>query len=167
MIDIHAHLCFSDFEKDIDDVVKMARKELAGVIVSSARYDEGLRVLELCRKNRGFLFPTIGFHPTEGDNYRDVMRLIKENRKDIAGVGEVGMDYHWENDPEKRKGQEDIFRQFIGLAKDLGKPLVIHSWDAEKECFELVRDSGVPCIFHCFSGGRNLAKEIVEEPAPL
>ena len=80
------------------------------------------------------------------------------------GVGEVGLDYHWESDPGKRKEQEVIFRKFIGLAKELKKPLVIHSWDAERECFDMVKDSGLACIFHCFSGSRELAQEILQVP---
>ena len=164
MIDIHAHLCFPNFEKDVDEIVERCRQEIDGVIVSSARYDESLKVLELCKRNRGFLFPTLGYHPTEGTNPDGVMELIRENREIVMGVGEVGLDYHWESDPGKRGEQEAIFRKFIGLARELKKPLVIHSWDAERECFELVKDSGLVCIFHCFSGSRELAQEILQVP---
>jgi TatD DNase family protein len=164
MIDVHAHLCFPDFEKDIDEIVERARKEIAGVIVSSARYEEALKALELCRRNRGFLFPSLGHHPTEGDDCRGVMDLIRKKRNEIVAVGEVGLDYHWEKDDAKRKEQEVIFSEFIGLAGELGKPLVIHSWDAEKRCLELVADSGLTCIFHCFSGKRELAQDIVDVP---
>jgi TatD DNase family protein len=164
MIDVHAHLCFPDFGKDLDGVIEKARKELAGVIVSSARYDESLEALEVCRRNPGFLFPTLGYHPTEGTDPEGVMRLIRENQDQVVGVGEVGLDYHWEKSPKKRVEQEVIFRRFIKLAQKLGKPLVIHSWDAERECFGLVRDSGLTCVFHCFSGGRDLAREILQVP---
>jgi TatD DNase family protein len=161
MIDVHAHLCFPNFEKDLDEVVERCREEIDGVVVSSARYEEGKKALELCRRNKGFLFPTLGYHPTEGTDPDGVMRLIRENGELVVGVGEVGLDYHWESDPGKRKEQEVIFRRFIKLAQELGNPLVIHSWDAERECFELVRDSGLACVFHCFSGSRELAREIL------
>ncbi len=164
MIDIHAHLCFPNFEQDVDEIVERCREEIDGVIVSSARYEEGLKALELCRRNREFLFPTLGYHPTEGTDHEGVMRLIMENQELVVGVGEVGLDYHWESDPGKRKEQEFLFRKFIGLAKELKKPLVIHSWDAERECFDMVKDSGLACIFHCFSGSRELAQEILQVP---
>jgi TatD DNase family protein len=164
MIDIHAHLCFPDFGRDVDEVVRKARQEIDGVVVSSARYDEGVKVLELCRRNRGFLFPTLGYHPTEGTDPNEVMSLIRENSRDVVGVGEAGLDYHWEKDPNKRKDQERIFRMFISLAQELKKPLVIHSWDAENECFELVKESGLTCVFHCFSGKKDLAQEILNVP---
>lgn len=164
MIDIHAHLCFPDFDRDIGMVVERSRKELAGVIVSSARHGEGVKALELCRKNRGFLFPTLGHHPTEGDEWDRVIELIRENKEEIVGVGEVGLDYHWEKDPGKKADQRRVFQEFIGLAQEISKPLVIHSWDAERDCFEMVRDSGLTAVFHCFSGKRDLAQEIVSVP---
>ncbi len=161
MIDVHAHLCFPDFDRDREEVVKKCREELAGVVVSSARYDEGVKVLETCLRNPGFLFPTIGYHPVEGTNPEGVIRLIRENKDRISGIGECGMDYHWEKDPVKRKKQAENFSRFIELAKELKKPLVIHSWDAERECYEMLRDSGLKCVFHCFSGKKSLAEEII------
>lgn len=164
MIDIHAHLCFGDYDRDMDQVIAKCKEELAGVIVSSARYDEGLKVLSLASKHPGFLFPTLGFHPTEGGKDPEkIIELIKSNSEKIVGVGEVGMDYHWEKDKEKQKIQNERFSKFIELAEKLSKPLVIHSWDAENECFEIVKDSNVKVIFHCFSGGRDLAKEIISK----
>ncbi len=143
-------------------MIAKCREELAGVIVSSARYDESVKVIETCDKHPGFLFPTLGFHPTEGTDYEGVMELIKENESKIVGVGEVGLDYHWEKNPSKREAQKEIFQKFIDLAKSFRKPLVIHSWDAERECYEMVRESGLVCVFHCFSGSRELAEEIVK-----
>jgi TatD DNase family protein len=157
MIDIHAHLCFPEFEKDIDEVIEHCKKELTAVIASSARYKEGLGVLELSKKYPGFIYPSLGYHPTEGTNHQGVIELIKKNSDKIVSVGEVGLDYHWEKNQEKREAQKEIFREFIELAKELKKPLVIHSWDAEQHCFEMVRESGLECVFHCFSGSAGLA----------
>ncbi len=164
MIDVHAHLCYKDFDRDVDEIVKRCREELEAVVVSAARHDEGLKVLELCRRNPGFLFPTLGYHPTEGTGFREVMKLIRENSDSVVAVGEVGLDYHWEKNPKKRRAQQEVFREFISLAQELKKPLVIHSWDAERECFQLVRESGLACVFHCYSGSRELAEEIIQVP---
>ncbi len=161
MIDIHAHLCFPEYDRDREEVIDKCKKELAGVIVSSARYREGLQVLDIVDKYKGFLFATLGYHPTEGTEFERTIKLIKANSERIVGVGEVGMDYHWEKDTEKRREQKEKFAKFIELARKLSKPLVIHSWDAERECFEMVKDSPTNIIFHCFSGNRELAKEIV------
>ena len=164
MIDVHAHLCYPDFGLGIEEILEKSRQELAGVVVASARHSEGVQALELCRQEKGFLFPSLGYHPTEGDDPGKVMELIREHRNEVVAVGEVGLDYHWEKNPGKRKKQAGVFKEFINLAKELDKPLVIHSWDAERECFEIVRDSGLTVIFHCFSGKRDLAEEIVQVP---
>ncbi len=163
MIDIHAHLCFPQFEKDVEKVIQKCREEISGVVVSSARYLEGLKVIELIKKHEDFLFPTLGYHPTEGTELEKTIESIKMNTHELVGIGEVGLDYHWEKNPEKREKQKQIFQRFIELASELDKPLVIHSWDAERECFEMVKDSGLICIFHCFSGSVELAEEIISE----
>jgi TatD DNase family protein len=161
MIDVHAHMCWESYEKDLDNIIARCKKELAGVIASSARYDEGVKVLSLAEKHPNFIFPSIGFHPVEGGKDPErIMELIKENEDRIVGVGEVGLDYHWEKDQEKREIQKETFSKFIDLAVKIKKPLVIHSWDAERDAFEMVRDSEARCVFHCFSGKRDLAKEI-------
>ena len=168
MIDIHAHLAFPDFDKDRENIIAQAKKEgMSAVIVSSARYEEGLEALKLAEKHPGFIFVTLGHHPTEGDhkgkNYNDVIQLIRENADKIVGVGEVGLDYHWEKDAAKREKQKKIFKKFIALAKELKKPLVIHSWDAERDCYEMVKDSDLICVFHCYSGPKDLAEEIIKQ----
>ena len=164
MIDIHAHMCWESYEKDIDNIIARCQQEIAGVIASSARYEEGLKVLSLAEKHPGFIFPSLGFHPVEGGNDPErIMNLIRENRDKIVSVGEVGLDYHWEKDRKKQEKQRETFSKFIELAEKLGKPLVIHSWDAERECFEMVKDSDTKCVFHCFGGKRDLAKEIISK----
>lgn len=163
MIDIHAHLTFPDFDNDREDVIEKCRKEISAVIVSSARYDEGLKALDMANKNPGFIFITLGYHPTEsGENYQAVLNLIRENRDKIVGVGEAGLDYHWEKEISKRNDQRTVFQKFIDIAKEVNKPLVIHSWDAEWDCFDMVKDSDLKCVFHCFSGPLDLAKQILD-----
>jgi TatD DNase family protein len=162
MIDVHAHLCFPDFDSNREEVVRRCRKEIDGVVVASARYDEGVKTLELAGRHKGFLFPTLGYHPTEGTDYKGVIQLIKNN-PEIVGIGEVGLDYHWEKKLEKRNEQKRIFEEFIALAKKLKKPLVLHCWDAEWDTFDMLRGSGLKCLFHCFSGPTELAKQILDD----
>jgi TatD DNase family protein len=162
MIDIHSHLCYPGAYSNVDEIVESARREMSGVIVSSARYDEGLKVLELVDKNPGFVFGTLGYHPTEGTNREGVLGLIESNRDRICGIGECGLDYHWEKDPGKREEQKAVFQEFIGIARKIKLPLVIHSWDAEEDCFWMVRESGLKCVFHCYSGPVELVRQILD-----
>jgi TatD DNase family protein len=90
------------------------------------------------------------------------LKLIEQNHGRIVGIVEVGLDYHWESDLRKRDQQKVIFRKFIAAAEKYKLPLVIHSWDAEPDCYTMVRDSKVKCVFHCFSGDPELAKQIAD-----
>lgn len=161
MIDIHAHMCFGNFDKDIDSVMARCHDELSAILIGTARYDEGVKALALAAKHPNFAFVTLGCHPTEGGDSDKMIHLIRENADRIVGVGEVGLDHHWEKDEIKRMKQKEIFARFIALARELKKPLVIHSWDAESECFDMVKGAGVDAVFHCFSGSRELAQQIV------
>ncbi len=164
MIDVHAHLCFGEYDRDMESVVARCREELSAVVIGTARYDEGTRALALAARHPGFLFTTLGYHPVEGGGgWEKVIGLIKENADKISGIGEVGLDYHWEKDSKKHEIQKEIFSEFIRLAARLNKPVVIHSWDAEEECFDMVKDAGVAAVFHCFSGSRELARRIASE----
>jgi TatD DNase family protein len=163
MIDVHAHLCFGDFDIDRDQIIARSRQELAAVVIGTARFDEGVKALDLAKKHPGFLFPTIGYHPVEGGNDPgQIIRMIESNRERIVGVGEVGLDHHWEKDAKKQHEQKEIFLKFIDVAERIKKPLVIHSWDAESQCFEMTKGTNAGVIFHCFSGDRELAKEIAK-----
>jgi len=163
MIDVHAHLCFPDFDRDRDAVVRECERSMTAVMVSSARFDEGLCALKLAEAHSR-LHVTLGYHPTEGgSDPGSIMGLIRANSGRIAAIGEVGLDYHWEKDPAKREAQKAVFSGFIRLAQELKKPIVIHSWDAERECFEMAKDSGLTAVFHCFSGSVELAEEIVAQ----
>lgn len=162
MFDSHAHLCFPEFSKDINQVIADCKKVLRGVMVSSCRFDEGKQVLALVKKHPDFLYASIGYHPTEGSGLEEIISLIKNNADSIHAVGEVGLDYHWEKDSAKREAQKKAFGKFISLASQLKKPLVIHSWDAEQDAFDIVKGSGVPATFHCYTGKKDLALEITE-----
>ncbi len=162
MIDIHAHLCFPPFDNDRERVVAECEREMRAVIVGSARYEEGLCALKLGERHRK-MFVTLGYHPVEGGGNPGKLReLIRKNSDRIVGVGEVGLDYHWEKDESKRRRQREVFSEFIDLATELKKPLVIHSWDAEQECFDMVRDFEHGVVFHCFSGSGELSAEIIK-----
>ncbi len=156
-------MCYPTYDKDREWVIEECRKRIRAVIASSARYDESLRVLELCKKHDGFLYATIGCHPTEIQDAEKVLDLIQKNKDKIVGIGEAGLDYHWVKEPEKRLEQKAVFEKFISLAEELNLPLVIHSWDAEEDCLEMIKKNDVSAVFHCYSGSRELEREIIKK----
>lgn len=161
MIDVHAHLCFPDFNSNREEIICKCKKELKGVIVSSATYREALDVIEIVKKHKNFLFSSIGCHPMKLQDAEKIKELIRKTNN-IVAIGEVGLDYHWEKDFKKRNNQKKYFEKFIELSEKLKKPLVLHAWDAEEQAFEMVRNCNEDVVFHCFSGTIELLKKIVK-----
>ena len=102
----------------------------------------------------------VGLHPHEASEFAAQWELIEPLAVSDAcvGIGEAGFDFYYEHSP--RDVQETAFRWQIGLAKRIGKPLVIHSRDAWDDTFRVLDDEGVPerTIFHCFTGGPDEAR---------
>jgi TatD DNase family protein len=153
LVDVHAHLDFPVFDADLDGVLR--RAEAAGVLtITSALGLEGINKTLRLLERYVSLKATFGLAPTEFSQkaVEETIRLIRENRQSIVGIGEVGLDYYWVKDQEKRELEKANFRSFIGLAKELRLPLVIHSRDAEADVLKILEENDVRALLHCFSG---------------
>ncbi len=155
-VDAHCHLEDKGFNKNRDEVVNRARDIC--VITSGATLGGIKRALSLKKKYNIYL--TLGYHPSKVKSddkiVNNVYNLIKDNYKNILAIGEIGMDIKRDN-PER---QEEIFKKFLYLAKELDKPIVVHARGYEEKIFNLV---DIPTMFHCYSGSLDLAKKITKE----
>jgi TatD DNase family protein len=90
----------------------------------------------------------------------EIERLAAQPR--VVAVGETGLDYYWDFSPPE--AQQRVFRWHIGLAKRLGKPLMIHDREAHADILRILREEGAPpvVVFHCFSGDAEMARECVD-----
>ena len=89
---------------------------------------------------------------------------VREHRDVVVAVGESGLDY-FRTGERGRRVQREAFRAHIALAKDLDLPLQIHDRDAHEDCVEVLLADGAPrrTVFHCFSGGVDLARTCAEQ----
>ena len=128
LFDTHTHLNVRHFKEDEADVIQRAKE--AGVSqMAVVGFDEETikRALELSQAYDG-IYPVIGWHPTEAGSYTDQVEetLINQIQKNkIAMMGEMGLDYHWMEDPKEI--QEEAFRRQIRVAKELKIPITIHN----------------------------------------
>jgi TatD DNase family protein len=101
------------------------------------------------------VYAAVGLHPHDASKLAVEWSLLEPLAVSDAclAIGECGFDLFYEHSP--RDEQETAFRFQIRLAKDTGKPLVIHSRDAWDDTFRVLDDEGAPdrTIFHCFTGG--------------
>ncbi|ENN95958.1 hypothetical protein J422_04930 [Methanocaldococcus villosus KIN24-T80] len=156
-VDAHCHIEDKAFNKNRDEVVKRAKENNVIIITSGASFGGCVRALNCKRLYDIYL--TLGYHPSrvnaDDKIINKVYNLIKENEKEILAVGEIGMDVKIEN----IKRQEEIFKKFLELSKEINKPIVAHARGFEERIFKL---SDQPIMFHCYSGSLELAKEIGE-----
>jgi TatD DNase family protein len=163
LIDSHCHLDFPDFAGDLDQVVERARAAgVESMITIGTQVAKAARVAEIAERYDDVFF-TVGTHPheaaSEGAADFSAMRQIAAHPK-CVGIGEAGLDYHYgyaARDVAKR-----VFRGQIGLARELGLPLVIHARDADDDIAEILTDEmgqgRFSALLHCFTSSRELAE---------
>lgn len=154
-IDVHCHIDRYS-EDEIKAIIERAREARVGIIVNNGNTIKTNReVIELAKK-----YPEIkialGIHPIECGGLSDEeideeIKFIKSNKDKIIAIGEVGMDLkESEVEPER---QAEIFKKFIKLARDIDKPIVVHSRKAELKCIEILEEmKAKKVLMHCFSG---------------
>lgn len=166
MIDVHCHLEQKDYDKDREEVVEACRRELRALITSCTRPNDFDLTMSLVEKYKNFVFCTCSLHPIYIKNFsaeeknRYISR-IKENTERILAIGEAGLDYHWIKEGEWQEKQKQLFREMIRLAKELEKPLVIHSRESDEDCIEILEEEGAKRVdWHMF-GNRALLERVL------
>lgn len=171
MTDSHCHLADAAFAGDLDEVV--GRAEAAGVthalvILAAGDASERAQADRLAARWGGARF-AMGVHPHQahecGRPGEAEARLTAGLAADplIRAVGEIGLDYHYDFSP--RDVQQEVFAEQIGVARELGLPVVIHTRDAEDDTLRILRRAGggeVTGVFHCFTGDAALAARVLD-----
>jgi len=166
LVDTHVHLDDTRYDPDREAVI--VRAQAAGVerLVTIATTLEDSRWVAGFIAAQPRVFGTVGHHPEMAAQYEraklgDYKALAKA--KGIVAIGEVGLDFHR---PEFRLDQQEpLFRDMIGLARDLGLPLVIHNRQADRDTIRVLADAWDPAlggVFHCFAGDQYCAKAALD-----
>ena len=159
LVDSHAHLDADDLAGDLAGVRERARaagvERVVCIGLWRAPGDFG-NARDLAAVEPGFYSATVGIHPHEcarvpEADWEACRRLALDPR--VVGVGETGLDFHYDHSP--RPDQERSFRRSIAMAREVGKPLVVHVREADQACARVLREEGVPPaggLIHCFTG---------------
>jgi TatD DNase family protein len=168
MIDVHCHLEQKDYDSDREAVIEKCRASgLRAVITSCANPKDWELTKEIASKHSGFVFACASIHPeyvkeVTAEEISGFIGLLKRENECIVSVGETGLDYNWVKEPEWRVKQEEMFRKFIALSKELGKPLVIHARDAYDDVVRVLEEEGAKRVLLHMFGANQLTKRVVD-----
>lgn len=161
-IDTHCHISkeyFDDIPNLIDKIVKSGVNK---VIVNGCDMKSNLEVLELVEKY-DIVYGALGFHPTELDDFSDEQLIWLEkniNNKKIVAIGEIGLDYHYDN-TDKLK-QKEVFEKQLQIASKYHKPVIVHSRDAINDTYNIISKYNVVGSLHCFSSSKEMAERFIK-----
>jgi len=166
-IDSHVHLADPAFDEDRDAAVDRARHTGARALICIGEsLEAAARAAELVARHSGFCFHTAGIHPHDAADFdaaRDTDGIRAEVRRGAVAIGECGLDYHYDHSPRAR--QQEAFGTQLSLARELGKPVVVHTREAEDDTRAMVVDAGaagVVGVLHCYTGSAALAEAAVD-----
>ena len=157
IFDSHCHLHFGDYyQDDLEEVIARGRKYgVARVVTIGIDCEDSERAVALAETCQ-WVFATVGVHPhdvagMDKVSYTFLERLAQCDR--VVAIGEIGLDFYRNLSPIE--DQEKHFVGQLNLARELGKPVVIHCRDAHYRLKELMKEhraQEVGGIIHCFSG---------------
>ena len=166
-IDTHTHLFASEFDNDIDIVIKNALDNgISKMLLPNIDSTTTTKMLQLCDRHPNNCYPMIGLHPcsVKKDNLEKeishVEQMLSQNK--FIAVGEIGLDLYW--DKSTLDLQKIAFESQIELAKKYKLPIAIHVRDSFDEAIEIVErlnDYNLSGVFHCFTGNLEEAQRII------
>lgn len=169
-IDVHCHLTGGEYEEigGVKAVLARAKEKGVGLVICSGfDLDSSILAKNLSEEYEEVYF-CAGFHPSELDKYNegDLERLAElcQHEKCVA-VGEIGLDYHFEDNPSPQTQRELFVKQLL-LADEVGLPVVLHSRDAAQETLQLLQENKGLLkkggLMHCYSYSPEMTKDFLE-----
>lgn len=166
-IDTHAHLYAREFDSDRDDVLKRAKENGIDQILLPNIDSSSIKPLKsLMVQYPNYCLGMMGLHPCSVKaDYEEQLATIEEELRagTYIAVGEIGLDYHW--DTTYKEEQKEAFRRQMEWAKELNKPIAIHTRSSFEDAITLVeqaQDGNLRGVFHCFGGTVEEGKRIME-----
>lgn len=173
IFDTHTHYDDKAFQPDRAELMQKLRENGIGKAVNASSDWESLENTRILADQYDFIFAAYGLHPEnldsvpEGMTEAQALEAIREllRTPKAVAVGEIGLDYYWEKDPEKQERQKHWFRLQLQLAREEKLPVIIHSRDAAGDTLRIAREEKlgeIGGVIHCFSYSREIAAEYLK-----
>ena len=168
IFDTHAHYDDESFNEDREELIRfMPQKGIGRIINVGASIETTKTTLSLAEKY-DFVYAAVGVHPSDISGLNEeTFAWLKEqtkNEKTVA-IGEIGLDYYWDKEPEVQKAQRYWFARQMELARETKLPVIIHSRDAAADTMEVMKQvhaESIPGVIHCYSYSKEMAQEFIK-----
>ena len=168
IFETHAHYDDDRFNEDRDELLKRLPEEGVGVVINSGASVESTRDTIRLAKEYPHVYAAVGVHPSEIEELdEDFFAWMKEQtewEKTVA-IGEIGLDYYWDKEPEVQERQRYWFGRQIELAKEAHLPIIVHSRDAAADTMQVMKEhhaEEIPGVIHCYSYSKEMALEFIK-----
>ena len=166
LFDTHAHYDADAFDADRMEVLSSVPGQGVELILNpGCDLKSSQTAVELAGRFP-FVYAAVGVHPEECADWNaehdiPVLEALAQNPK-VRAIGEIGLDYHWAENPP-RELQQQAFHAQLELAEKLDLPVIVHDRDAHHDCLDIVRaHPNVTGVYHCYSGGVEDAKTLMK-----
>ncbi len=166
LIDTHAHIDGRDFHTDFQAMLDRAEQAGVGHIITVGADLESSRAAVTLAEKYQHISSAVGIHPHDAarvtEQCYEVIRQLAVNSDKVVAIGEIGLDFYRDRSP--RHLQEEVFRRFIRLAKELSLPIIVHDRDAHDRVMAILREEQaeqIGGVLHCFSGDLSMARECI------
>ena len=179
LTDTHCHLDYNKFDRDRADVIQRANDAgLVRLLVPGLQHRSSKEAVRLAESNPS-VYAAVGFHPTDVEEFSEsTFHEVKglAGHPKVVAIGEIGIDYYWVKESEKRAIQRDVLKQQLAFAKEINKPVIIHmreendAWfgEASVDLMKILEEwqSGLqgqlaekPGVLHSFNGNLETAQK--------
>ena len=165
LFDTHAHMDDHAFDDDRAALLQDLPNQQIALLMNPGCSLESSRNAVKLANAYDYIYAAVGSHPDVADEVNDAVleeyrTLCKLNDK-IKAIGEIGLDYHYEDIP--RDVQKQAFRAQMALAAELDLPAIVHEREAHEDGMAIVREfPNVKGVFHCYSGSAEMARQLVD-----
>ena len=164
LFDTHAHMDDRAFNEDRDALLARLPEQGIGLLMNPGCSLASSRDAVALAARYDYIYAAVGSHPDAADEVTpavlDEYRMLCKQNPKVRAIGEIGLDYHYEDVPRQR--QQEAFRAQMGLAAELTLPVIVHEREAHEDGMRIVEEfPTVKGVFHCYSGSAEMAKWLV------
>lgn len=168
IFETHAHYDDERFAEDRDTLLASMPERGIGRIINVGSTLVSTKETLAIAQNYPYVYAAVGVHPSEiGDLNEETFAWLREQTRQekTVAVGEIGLDYYWDKEPEVQEAQRYWFRRQMELAREETLPVIIHSRDAAEDTMRLMQEihaEEIPGVIHCYSYSKEMALEFVK-----